>query len=99
LRIAQPFIAGAYSPLDADGQKQVINDAAKRAVVITQDRDAADTNRVLYIGADNRAAGRQAGELIKEALLQGGEIVEDRLTFPRSQSRLDMARSFFELLW
>ena len=65
----------AISPIDPAGQKKAINDAAKRAVVITQDSDAPDTNRVLYIGADNRDAGRQAGELIKKALPQGGKIM------------------------
>ena len=38
---------------------------------MTQDSDAPDTDRGLYPGADNRAAGRQAGELIKQALPQG----------------------------
>ena len=65
----------AISPIDPTGQKAVINDAAKKAVVITQDSDAPDTNRLLYIGADNRAAGRQAGELIKKALPEGGKIM------------------------
>jgi ABC-type sugar transport system substrate-binding protein len=32
-------------------------------------------NRALYLGADNRAAGRQAGELIKQALPPGGKIM------------------------
>src|SRR5207248_9495465 len=65
----------AVSPIDSTGQKQVLNDAAKKAVVITQDSDAPESDRVLYIGADNRAAGRQAGELIKKALPQGGKIM------------------------
>jgi len=65
----------AISPTDPEGQKSVINEAAKRALVITQDSDAPDSNRALYLGADNRAAGRQAGELIKEALPQGGKIM------------------------
>jgi ribose transport system substrate-binding protein len=65
----------AISPIDSAGQKRVINEAAKRAVVITHDSDAPDTDRVLYLGADNRAAGRQAGELIKKALPQGGKIM------------------------
>jgi len=65
----------ALSPVDPAGQKKVINDAAKRALVMTQDSDAPDTERALYIGADNRAAGRQAGELIKQALPQGGKIM------------------------
>ena len=65
----------AISVIDPAGQKKVINDAAKRALVITQDSDAPDSNRSLYLGADNRAAGRQAGELVKKALPQGGKIM------------------------
>ena len=65
----------AISVIDPVGQKQVINDAAKRALVITQDSDAPDSDRALYLGADNRAAGRQAGELVKKALPQGGKIM------------------------
>jgi ribose transport system substrate-binding protein len=42
---------------------------------MTQDSDAPDTDRALYLGADNRAAGRQAGELIKKALPHGGKIM------------------------
>ncbi len=63
------------SPIDPAAQKKVINDAAKRALVITQDSDAPDTDRALYLGADNRAAGRESGELIKKALPQGGKIM------------------------
>ncbi|HKZ81533.1 MAG TPA: substrate-binding domain-containing protein [Pyrinomonadaceae bacterium] len=65
----------AVSPIDPVGQKQVINDAAKRALVITQDSDAPDSDRALYLGADNRVAGRQAGELIRRALPKGGKIM------------------------
>ena len=65
----------AISPIDPAGQKRVINDAAKRALVITQDSDAPDSDRALYLGADNRVAGRQAGELIRKALPQGGKIM------------------------
>ena len=65
----------AISVIDPVGQKQLINEAAKRTLVITQDSDAPDTDRALYMGADNHAAGRQAGELIKKALPQGGKIM------------------------
>jgi ribose transport system substrate-binding protein len=65
----------AISPIDPAGQKKVINDAAKRALLITQDSDAPDTDRTVYLGADNRVAGRQAGELIRRALPQGGKIM------------------------
>jgi len=65
----------AISPTDPEGQKKAINDAAKKVALITQDSDAPDTDRLLYLGADNRAAGRQAGELMKAALPQGGKIM------------------------
>jgi ribose transport system substrate-binding protein len=65
----------AISVIDPAAQKKVINDAAKRALIITQDSDAPDSDRALYLGADNLAAGRQAGELIKKALPQGGKIM------------------------
>ncbi len=65
----------AISLVDPAGQKSVINEAARRALVITHDSDAPDTDRALYLGADNRAAGRQAGELVKKALPQGGKIM------------------------
>src|SRR2546425_1693111 len=69
-------VAGiAISPVDPDNQTQLINDAAKQALVVTQDSDAPKSARAFYIGTDNHAAGRQAGDLIKEALPQGGKIM------------------------
>ena len=65
----------AMSPVDPDNQTQLINDTAKKALVITQDSDAPGSDRTLYIGTDNVAAGRQAGELVKEALPNGGKIM------------------------
>jgi ribose transport system substrate-binding protein len=65
----------AISPVDPVNQTQMLNRAAQQALVITQDSDAPNSNRVCYIGTDNVAAGRQAGELIKEALPQGGKIM------------------------
>jgi ribose transport system substrate-binding protein len=65
----------AISPIDPDNQTQFINETAKKALVITQDSDAPGSDRAVYIGTDNVAAGRQAGELIKEALPNGGKIM------------------------
>ena len=67
--------AVAISPVDPAAQKKIINEAASRVPVITQDSDAPDTNRLFYLGADNLAAGKQAGELLKKALPQGGKIM------------------------
>ena len=65
----------AISPVDPANQTPMLNKAASQALVITQDSDAANSNRTCYIGTDNVAAGRQAGELVKEALPQGGKIM------------------------
>ena len=65
----------AISPVDPANQTQMLNDVAKQATLITQDSDAPASNRVCYIGTDNVAAGRQAGELIKKALPSGGKIM------------------------
>jgi ribose transport system substrate-binding protein len=64
----------AISPVDPANQTGMLNDAAGRALVFTHDSDAPDSRRECYVGTDNVAAGRQAGELIKEALPQGGKI-------------------------
>ncbi len=65
----------AISPVDPKNQVTMINDVAKQAIVVTQDSDAPDSNRVAYVGTDNVAAGRQAGGLVKEALPEGGKIM------------------------
>jgi ribose transport system substrate-binding protein len=65
----------AISPVDPKNQTQLINRAANQAVVFTQDSDAPNSNRACYIGTDNEAAGRQAGQLVKEALPEGGRIM------------------------
>src|SRR5690349_16768892 len=65
----------AISPVDPANQTPMLNRAASQALVVTQDSDAPNSNRVCYIGTDNVAAGRQAGQLVKEALPQGGKIM------------------------
>lgn len=65
----------AISPVDPDNQTGMINDIAKQTLVVTQDSDAPASERAVYIGTDNVAAGRQAGNLIKEALPSGGKIM------------------------
>jgi len=65
----------AISPIDPENQTALINDAAKKAIIFTQDSDAPKSNRTCYIGTDNLAAGRQAGQLIREAVPNGGKIM------------------------
>jgi ribose transport system substrate-binding protein len=65
----------ALSPVDPQNQTALIDAAAKRTLIFTQDSDAPQTNRVCYIGTDNIEAGRQAGQLIREAIPEGGSIM------------------------
>ena len=65
----------AISPVDPANQTPMLNKAASQTLVVTQDSDAPNSNRVCYIGTDNVEAGRQAGQLVKEALPNGGKIM------------------------
>ncbi len=69
-------VAGvSISAIDPANSNEILNKVAEQAVLFTTDSDAPESNRVLYIGTDNVAAGEQAGELIKKALPDGGEIM------------------------
>ena len=65
----------AVSPIDAANQVSFINDAARRTNIITQDSDAPDSDRLVFIGMNNYTAGRECGKLVKQALPEGGEIM------------------------
>ena len=79
----------AISPVDPQNQTALINDAAQKTLVFTQDSDAPDSNRACYIGTDNVAAGRQAGELIKEVVPSGKIMLfVGRLDAKNAQERI-----------
>ena len=84
----------AISPVDPQNQTAMIDAAAKRALVFTQDSDAPQSARACYIGTDNLAAGRQAGQLIREALPEGGTIMlfVGRLDAKNAQERVQGIR-------
>lgn len=65
----------AISPIDAVNQRDMINAWGKKVPLITHDSDAPNTDRLLYIGVDNYAAGRTVGKLIKEAYPDGANVV------------------------
>ena len=65
----------AISPVDPANQTDLLNKAADQILVFTQDSDAPKSKRACYIGTDNKAAGQQAGELLKKALPNGGKVM------------------------
>ena len=65
----------AVSPVDAANQTDFLNQVAEQTILITQDSDAPDSNRRVYIGMDNYDAGRECGKLVKEAMPEGGSVM------------------------
>ncbi len=69
-------IAGiSISAIDPKNSTEEFNKVASRAALFTTDSDAPDSGRAVYVGTDNVAAGRQAGEEIKKALPNGGKVM------------------------
>lgn len=64
----------AISPIDADNATGFLNNTAAQTLLITQDSDAPNSDRVMFLGPDNVAAGKVAAELMANELPQGGKI-------------------------
>jgi len=73
--ISSGIKAIAISPLDAENQTEWLNGIAAKVPLITHDSDAPLSNRITYIGMDNYKAGRMCGELVKQALPNGGGVM------------------------
>ncbi len=73
--IAKKINGMAISPIDPANMTGILNEAAARMPLITQDSDAAKSNRLAYIGTNNYEAGKIAGEEIKKALPGGGKLM------------------------
>ena len=65
----------AVSPIDPDNQTELLNNVADKTNLITHDSDAPNSNRIGYVGMSNYIAGRMCGELVKEALPDGGSLM------------------------
>ena len=65
----------AVSPIDPSNQSDILNTAAQRTRLITHDSDAPQSERLVYIGMDNYEAGRLCGELVREAMPNGGNVM------------------------
>ena len=74
--LVQDDVTGvAVSPIDPSNQVDILNQVGEKKHYITHDSDAPNTNRLAYIGMDNYDAGRMAGQLVKEALPNGGSVM------------------------
>jgi len=73
--VTRGFSGVAVSPIDSSNQTDMLNNVAASTKLVTHDSDAPASKRLAYIGMDNYTAGRLCGQLVKEALPQGGEII------------------------
>lgn len=65
----------AVSPKDPENMTALLDKVAGRALLVTHDSDAPKSKRLCYVGMDNYDAGRICGQLVKEALPDGGAVV------------------------
>jgi ABC-type sugar transport system substrate-binding protein len=89
--IARKPAAIAVSPNDPQTVQESIARAMAAGIpVITWDADAPDSQRLLYIGTDNVAAGRTAGEVMAELIGGKGKvaILHGALTALNAQQRV-----------
>ncbi len=73
--LAQGVDGIAISPIDPDNQGDLLDEIAQHTNLITQDSDAPDSARKCYVGMDNYTAGRMCGQLVKEAMPEGGSVM------------------------
>ncbi len=65
----------AISPIDPENQGDVLDEISERTTLITHDSDAPDSKRLCYVGMDNYTGGRMCGQLVKEAMPDGGSVM------------------------
>jgi len=79
-RVMEDLVAAGVSAImvsavDPKNQIEGLNKIGSEVVLFTTDSDAAQSNRVAYIGSSNTDLGRDAGKLMLEALPDGGKCV------------------------
>jgi ribose transport system substrate-binding protein len=63
------------SAVDPKTSTEALNRVGGQVPLFTTDSDAPDSNRMAYIGSSNVELGKDAGELMKQALPDGGQCV------------------------
>jgi ribose transport system substrate-binding protein len=65
----------AISPVDANAQRAILDEAAGKVPIVTFDTDAPDSKRKRFVGIDNYAAGRICASELTEAMPNGGPVL------------------------
>jgi ribose transport system substrate-binding protein len=79
-RVMEDLVAAGVSAImvsavDPKNQIEGLNKIGSQVALFTTDSDAAQSNRVAYIGSSNTALGHDAGKLMLQALPNGGKCV------------------------
>jgi ribose transport system substrate-binding protein len=72
---ADKYNGVAISPIDAGRQALSLRRLSESAPLITVDSDSEFSGRICFVGADNYAAGRVCGEILKQAMPDGGNVI------------------------
>jgi ribose transport system substrate-binding protein len=73
--IARGIQGIAVSVVDPTNEIGLLNEGAKHALIATIDSDSPASERAFHVGGDNIGVGRTLGELIKNAIPKGGQIM------------------------
>src|SRR5687768_2400634 len=73
--IGRGFDGVAISPNDPPRQAAALSEIAAESHLVTFDSDSNVSRRLCFIGTDNYDAGRMAGQQIRQAVPDGGEII------------------------
>jgi ribose transport system substrate-binding protein len=63
------------SAVDPKTSTEALNRVGAQVPLFTTDSDAPDSNRIAYIGSSNTDAGKQAGEIMLQAMPDGGKCI------------------------
>ena len=72
--VSQGVSGIGVSVIDPQGQTDDLKLIAGKMPLVTMDNDAEGSNRVCYVGVDNKEAGRAVGRLVKKVMPEGGTI-------------------------
>lgn len=64
----------AISPVDAEGEVEVLNKLSETVRIVTFDSDAPDAKRLGHVGTSNFSAGKACARLVGEAIPEGGKL-------------------------
>jgi ribose transport system substrate-binding protein len=73
--LAEGISGLAISPIDGQGQTEVLRQAAVQMPLVTMDSDSPNSSRLWFVGTDNYASGRQVGAILQDAVPDGGEVL------------------------